>query len=296
MKNNNIRKKYKNLVGAIGLSAAMATSPVTTLASEISEPVTISQDSEQTISTEEVRGTVEVVETPAMASESTKNTEEPVKYIPSDPVTTERDYENLTKDQAETIKKEFEVNEENRTVTVEISKTGEKVVSEETVEENKTFQTEEDAIKYAEELINQGYEVEDVKVNTTTTTTDAEELNQTFDTEEEAQNAYNKYESEYVEVIGEITEIKKEDTVTIDNETYTNLTEEEAETKKQELEKDTKEETIIVNIYKTGEVKVGEEEINIEKEFKTKEEAELMCNPNSDEFYKHIKFEYSSEL
>ena len=30
--------------------------------------------------------------------------------------------------------------------------------------------------------------------------------------------------------------------------------------------------------------------------FKTKEEAELMCNPNSDEFYKHIKFEYSSEL
>lgn len=206
--------------------------------------------------------------------EREKETGEVIEKQVSSDVTTEKDaYTDLTKEEAEKLKEELEVDNHDKKVTVVIRSYQKDTGKDEIITIKKNFNSKEEADAYIESLKEQGYVISENEL-TANTKEEGRSFNAVFGTKEEAEKALKDFEDKYDNVTGSISEIRNESKdskeTTKGTIKYDNI--EDAIKAKEALETDNGSYTITATVR---EEKVGgkiEEKIESEK-FETEAEA-----------------------
>ena len=131
------------------------------------------------------------------------------KQVASD-ITTEKDaYTDLTKEEAEKLKDELEVDNHDKKVTVVVRSYQKDTGRDEIITIKKNFNSREEADAYIESLKEQGYVISEDEL-TENTKEEGRSFNAVFDTREEAEKALKDFEDKYDNVTGNVSEIRNE--------------------------------------------------------------------------------------
>ena len=189
-------------------------------------------------------------------------------------ITEEKDvYTDLTKEEAERLKEELEVDNHDKKVTIVIKSYQKDTGKDEVITIKKNFNSKEEADTYIESLKAQGYKISEESL-TENTKEEARSFNAVFDTLDEAEDAVRDFDEKYNNVTSNINQIRNESKdkkeTTKGTIKYDNI--EDAIRAKEDLETDNSSYTITATVR---EEKVGEKTIEkIESEkFETEAEA-----------------------
>ena len=189
-------------------------------------------------------------------------------------ITEEKDaYIDLTKEEAERLKEELEVDNHDKKVTIVIKSYQKDTGKDEIITIKKNFNSKEEADAYIESLKAQGYKISEESL-TENTKEEARSFNAVFDTLDEAEAAVRDFDEKYDNVTSNINQIRNESKdkkeTTKGTIKYDNI--EDAIRAKEELETDNSSYTITATVR---EEKVGGKTIEkIESEkFETEAEA-----------------------
>lgn len=195
------------------------------------------------------------------------------KQVASD-ITTEKDaYTDLTKEEAEKLKDELEVDNHDKKVTVVVRSYQKDTGRDEIITIKKNFNSKEEADAYIESLKEQGYVISENEL-TANTKEEGRSFNAVFDTREEAEKALKDFEDKYDNVTGNVSELRNESKdskeTTKGTIKYDNI--EDAIKAKEALEADNGTYTITATVREEKKSNVISEKVKSEK-FDTQEEA-----------------------
>lgn len=206
--------------------------------------------------------------------ESERETGEVIeRQVESDIVTEKDAYTDLTKEEAESKKKELEVDNHDKKVTVVIKSYQKDTGKDEIITIKKNFNSKEEADAYLESLREQGYVISE-DVLTENTKEEARSFNAVFNTRKEAEDALKAFEDSYDNVTGSVDKVRNTDKDTKESTKGTIKYDDIKDAIKAKESVETENDSYIITAKIREEKKGNKVEEKVESEkFKTKQEA-----------------------